>query len=96
MDNNHDDWWYNKIIKGYIKARNNRYEMLWLCKILKKLMFLLNVAQDTTLVRNSLIILLSLIEDLPLDRFAKIGKDLKYLSLKEKRELKQLLKDALV
>lgn len=96
MDSNYEDWWYNKIIKGYNKAQNTRYEMLWLCKILKKLMFLLNATQDTTLVRNSLIILLNLIEDIPLDRFEKIGKDLQYLSIKEKKELKKLLKDTLV
>ncbi|MFW9770590.1 MAG: hypothetical protein ACFFFB_07140 [Candidatus Heimdallarchaeota archaeon] len=96
MNSNYEDWWYNKIIREHAKARNNSYEMLWISKILKKLMFLLNTTQDTILVRNSLILLLNLIEDLPLDRFEKRGKDLKYLSLKEKNELKRLLKDTFV
>ncbi|MFX0031182.1 MAG: hypothetical protein ACFE8E_13990 [Candidatus Hodarchaeota archaeon] len=96
MNSNYEDWWYNKIFRGYAKARKNRYETLWLCKMLKKLMFLLNTTQDTTLVKNSLIILLNLFEDFPLDRFEKKGRDTKYLSQKEKNELKKLLKDALI
>lgn len=96
MINNYEDWWYNKILRGYAKARNKRYETLWLCKTLKKLMFLLDTTNDTALVKNSLIILLNLIEDLPLDRFEKAGKDAKYLSQDEKDKLKEILKDTLV
>jgi hypothetical protein len=96
MINNYEDWWYNKILRGYAKARNKRYEALWLCKTLRKLMFLLDTTNDATLVKNSLIILLNLIEDLPLDRFEKAGKDAKNLSQNERNKLKELLKDTLV
>ena len=96
MISNYEDWWYNKILRGYAKARNKRYETLWLCKTLKKLMFLLDTTNDTALVKNSLIILLNLIEDLPLDRFEKAGKDSRYLSKNERAKLKELLKDTLV
>ncbi|MFW9946379.1 MAG: hypothetical protein ACFFDX_06065 [Candidatus Odinarchaeota archaeon] len=96
MISNYEDWWYNKILRGYTKARNKRYETLWLCKTLKKLMFLLDTTNDTSLVKNSLIILLNLIEDLPLDRFEKKGKDAKHLSQNERNKLKELLKDTLV
>jgi len=51
------------------------------------------------MIRNSiitrLIILLSLFEDLPLDRFEKAGKDARYLSQNERDKLKELLKDTL-
>lgn len=95
MINNYEDWWYNKILKGYSKVRNKRYETLWLCKTLKKLMFLLDTTNDTLLVKNSLIILLNLIGDFPIDRFENKGKNIKSLTQTERAKLKQLLKDTL-
>lgn len=95
MNGNYEEWWYNKILRGYSKAQNKRYKNLWLSKTLKQLTILLDTTNDTFLIKNSLIILLNLMEDLPLDRFEKVGKDSKHLSLKERNKIKELLKDTL-
>ncbi|MFX0027435.1 MAG: hypothetical protein ACFE8M_13615 [Candidatus Hermodarchaeota archaeon] len=57
---------------------------------------MLDTTNDISLVKNSLIILLNLIGDLPLDRFEKAGKDSRFLSKNEREKLKELLRDTLV
>ncbi len=70
--------------------------MFWLCKTLKKLMILLEITKDVDLVKNSLVIVLNLIDDVPLDNFERVGKDIKNLPLYEREKIKRILKKTLL
>ncbi|TFG16675.1 MAG: hypothetical protein EU531_05715 [Promethearchaeota archaeon] len=91
-----EEWWYEKIFKEYSKPRKKKREFVWLCKILKKLNFLLEFTKDLDLVNNSLLILVNLLDDGPLDNYEKLGKDIRYLPSKEREKIKKLLNKTLI
>jgi len=91
-----EEWWYEKIFKEYSKPRKNKQEVVWLCKILKKLKFLLDFTKDLDLVKNSLLILVNLLDEGPLDKYEKLGKDIRYLPSKEREKIKKLLNKTLI
>jgi len=96
MKNNYEEWWYNKIFREFSKPQTKTQKMFWLCKTLKKLMILLEITKDVDLVKNSLVIVLNLIDDVPLDNFERVGKDIKNLPLYEREKIKRILKKTLL
>jgi len=90
------EWWFEKIFSEFSKPRKKNQEVIWLCKTLKKLNFLLEITKDLDLVKSSLFILVSLLDDSPLDSYEKRGKDVRALPLKERERMKKLLKSTLI
>lgn len=91
-----EEWWYDKIFKVYSKSYKNPHEILWLYKILNRLKFLLEITNNIELVKNSLIILINLLDNGPLDIYEKLGKDIKNLPTNERKKVKELLKKTLI
>ncbi len=91
-----EEWWYNKIFKEYSKSGKRPQGVLWLYKILNRLKFLLEITKDIELVKNSLVILINLLDNGPLDIYEKLGKDIQHLSAKERKDVKDILKKTLI
>lgn len=91
-----EERWYETIFRDFSKPRKKKQENIWLCRILKKLIFLLKVTKNTDLVQNSLFILTKLLDDDPIDIYEKLGNDVKDLPLKERENIKKILKRTLI
>lgn len=91
-----EEWWYDLIFKEYSRPRKLNQEHIWLCKTLGKLKVIIEITEDIDLIKNSLIIILNLLDDTPLDIYEKSGKDIKYLPLNEREKIKKLLKKTLI
>jgi hypothetical protein len=91
-----EEWWYRKIFREYSKSSERTHEVLWLYKILNQLRILLEITNNIDLVKNSLVILINLLDNGPLDIYEKLGKDIKYLSTNERKNVKELLKKTLI
>ena len=96
MKINFEEWWYDKIFKEYSKSCKRAHKVLWLYKILNRLKILLEITNDMELVKNSLIILINLLDNGPLDIYEKWGKDIKNLPIKERKKVRELLKKTLI
>ena len=90
-----EEWWYNKIFKEYSKSCKRPHEVIWLYKILNRLKIILEITNNIELVKNSLIILINLLDNGPLDIYEKLGKDIKNLPTNERKKVKELLKKTL-
>ena len=97
MEHQYEEWWYNSILKGYKRVRGtSKLETIWLHKKLKKLMFLLDSTNDINLVKNSMILLISLIDDFPIDIHEQLGREIKSCTPEEQKEVKKILKETLL
>ena len=93
---NFEEWWYETIFRDFSKPRKRNQEAIWLCRILKKLIFLLKVTKNNDLVQKSLFILTKLLDDDPIDIYERLGNDIRDLTLKERENIKKLLKKTVV
>ena len=91
-----EEWWYEKVFRDYSKPRKNKQEVVWVCRTLKKIIFLLKITKDIDLVQNSLFILINLLDDGPVDIYEKLGKDIGDLPSKERENIKKLLKRTVI
>jgi hypothetical protein len=91
-----EEWWYNMIFKEYSRPRKLNQEHIWLCKTLRKLKLIMEITDDIDLVKDSLMIILYLLDDTPIDIYEKEGKDIRYLPLNEREKIKKLLKKTLI
>jgi hypothetical protein len=86
---------YDQILH-YFKEQFPRKEDLeqeiWKNKAYIRLMELLKKSDDKQKIRNAIILILTLFEDLPPDIFNTRGDNLKNLKTQEKNQLKSLLK----
>jgi hypothetical protein len=91
-----EEWWYEKIFKEYSKPRKKNLEVTWLFNTLKRLKQILELTNDIHLVKNTLLILINLLDEGPIDNYEKVGKDIKRLTFKERENIKRMLKKTLI
>ncbi len=85
---------YTRILNIFLKVGDDpRLKNIWKSRAMLKLMEKLKNHKDKNLVKNALIILLSLFEDVPADLFDSVGSDLEHISEKERQEVILKLKE---
>ena len=85
--------YYNSIIDFFQNKRFDKVSTeIWKDKMLIKLMNVLERTQNRDLVRNAILIILSLFEDLPPDFYNNQGKSSASLSPQDKESFKTILK----
>jgi len=88
MHNNHEDPeldCYHRIINAYLnKEIEPEKTEIWKNRALITLMRMLHEERSDLQVRNALILLVTLFDDIPPDHFSNRGVDIKRLSRKEK------------
>ena len=86
---------YTKIINQFLEevGKNSIAMEIWKDKMIIELMNLLKKTKEKDMVKNALIVLLSLFEGKPLDILSNTGDNIKTLSNKEKKEGTLKLKD---
>lgn len=84
---------FKAIFDSYFKfIYNNNNITLWLCNTLMRLMNLLEATQNKALIKDALIIVLNLMQDIPLDHYEMNIKNFKNMTLNNRLEAKNLLK----
>jgi hypothetical protein len=102
VDNdNIDEGYYFDLILEYYYNRQEGYlehsELeIWKDRLIISLMEHLREKQGKQPIKNTLLLLLSLFEDLPVDRFHTCGKEPEQLSLTERRRIKSILREEYV
>ncbi len=87
---------YTKILNIFLKVGDDeRLKDIWKSRAMLKLMEKLKTHKNKNVVKNALIILLSLFEDVPADLFDSVGSDLENISEKERQEVILKLKEIL-
>ncbi len=86
---------YTKIINQFLKevGKNPSAMEIWKDKMIIELMNLLKKTKEKNMVKNALIVVLSLFKDKPLDILSNTGDNIKTLSNKENKEGTLKLKD---
>ena len=86
--------YYMKIIDYFKKEKPNRKNLeVWKDKSLIELMELLERTQNRTLVKNAIILLISLFGNIPPDIYNNRGHDIREISKKDKKILMDELRD---
>jgi hypothetical protein len=86
--------YYMKIIDYFKKQKPNRKDLeIWKDKSLMELMELLEHTQNRTLVKNAIILLISLFENMPPDTYNNRGHDIREISKKDKKILMEELRE---
>lgn len=84
---------FKAIFDSYFKfIYNNNNITLWLCNTLMRLMNLLEATKNKALIKDALIIVLNLMQDIPLDHYEMNIKNFKNMTLNNRLEAKNLLK----
>ncbi len=87
---------YIRIIDYFENKKENRERTeLWKCQFMMKLMKEALYSDNKILVKNALIIMISLFENIPADMYISRGTDASQLSSEDRKKIMRLLKNEL-
>ncbi|MFX1480891.1 MAG: FaeA/PapI family transcriptional regulator [Promethearchaeota archaeon] len=89
--------WYFTVLDYFHKEKKNKEKIeIWKCQSLIRLMKLLDQTRNKTFVANTIVVILSLFEDIPPDTFNNRGVNLNRISVKDRKSLNANLKEEFI